>query len=113
MRKASLVPSSPNDDQTIYLVLDDFGPLGRAYRETDEAEADLDTVIENMLNGQYDKPVRVVCFNTAEGFSQDMSEDIALAVIEKAAQETTTLTDGVVAFVEKQTGREVEHALCA
>jgi hypothetical protein len=48
---------------TVYLVLDDFGRLGRSYRETDEAKADVETVISNMLAGDYSKPVRVVEFN--------------------------------------------------
>ena len=34
--KARLSPA-PDEDGTVYLVLDDFGALGRAYRETDAA----------------------------------------------------------------------------
>lgn len=52
---------------TVHVVLDDFGSLGRSYRETDEAEADLDSIIDDLFTGQYSKPVRVVAFNTAEG----------------------------------------------
>jgi len=32
-------------DQDIYLVLDDFGALGRSWREIDEAETNRETVI--------------------------------------------------------------------
>ena len=53
----SLVPSF---DTTVYLVLDDFGKLGRSYLETDEVKSDLETTINNMLVGEYRKPVRVV-----------------------------------------------------
>ena len=37
----STPPLAPKltDDLTVYLVLNDFGPLGRAYVETDEANA--------------------------------------------------------------------------
>ena len=50
----SLVPRQPRHDATAYIVLDDFGPkLGRAYRETNEAQADEKTVVENMISGQY------------------------------------------------------------
>jgi hypothetical protein len=38
---------------------------------------DLETVIQRLLEGQYNNPVRVVSFNTAEKWSQDISEDIA------------------------------------
>jgi hypothetical protein len=33
----SLVPSRDDDDQNVYLVVDDFGRNGRAYREADAA----------------------------------------------------------------------------
>jgi hypothetical protein len=68
----------PNDrDMTVFIVEDDFGMAGRAYRETDAENADLETTIEDLISGQYNDPIRVVSFNTAEGWSQDVSEDIA------------------------------------
>jgi hypothetical protein len=39
--------------------------------------ADLETVILDLLDGQYKDPVRIVAFNTFEGWSQDVSTDIA------------------------------------
>jgi hypothetical protein len=77
----SLVPSF---DVTVYLVLDDFGKLGRAYREADEDRSDLETVVENLLAGEYRNPVRVVAFNTAEGWARDVSEDVAWEVLRRA-----------------------------
>jgi hypothetical protein len=73
-RTPSIVPKS--HDQKVYIVLDDFGRLGRSYRETDE-RADLEAVIMDMLERQYANPVRIVGFNTAEKWSQDVSADIA------------------------------------
>jgi hypothetical protein len=58
-------------------VLNDFGKRSRSYLETDEETADLETVITGMLSGEYSSPARVVAFNTAEGWSHDVSEDIA------------------------------------
>ena len=79
MRKSnwtpSIVPSS--DDEDVCLVVDDFGRRGRAYCETDVETTDLETVIHDLLDGQYSNPVRVVSFNTAEGRSRDISADIA------------------------------------
>ena len=57
----SIVPNA--DDQNVYIVVDDFGRNGRAYRETDVERADLEAVIMDMLEGQYQNPVRVVGFN--------------------------------------------------
>ena len=62
----SIVPSS--DDRDVCLVVDDFGPCGRAYCETDVEATDLETVIQDLLDGQYSNPVRVVSFNTGEGW---------------------------------------------
>ena len=53
--KIPLAPREP--DVTVYIVLNDFGPLGSAYVETDEAEADEATIIENILSGQYSHPM--------------------------------------------------------
>ena len=75
-RAPSLVPD--NTQRDIYLVLDDFGPrLGRAWRETDEERANRSTMVRNLLEGQYENPARVVAFNTAEGWSRDVTIEIA------------------------------------
>jgi len=59
--------------QDTYLVLDDFGGrLGRAWRETDEVGADRETLIRDLMEEQYSLPVRIVAFNTAEGWSRDV-----------------------------------------
>ena len=71
----SIAPNGGEKD--IYLVLDDFGRLGRAWRETDEAETNRATLVRNLLEGQYENPVRIVAFNTAEGWSRDVTIDIA------------------------------------
>jgi hypothetical protein len=55
-----------NGDATVYIVLSDFGSLGRTYVETDEAAANERDVVSNITSGQYPNPIRVVAFNTAE-----------------------------------------------
>ena len=61
-----------------YLVLEDFGArLGRAWRETDADATDRETLIRNLMDGQYGIPLRIVAFNTAEGWSRDVTKDIA------------------------------------
>ena len=61
-----------------YLVLDDFGGrLGRAWRETDEDATSRDVLISDLMDGQYGNPARIVAFNTAEGWSRDVTKDIA------------------------------------
>jgi hypothetical protein len=45
----SIVPS--DEDHTAYIVVDDFGPIGRSYRETDAERADLEAVIIGCWRG--------------------------------------------------------------
>lgn len=58
----------PSDDQDTYLVLDDFGGSGLAWRETDVNRATLEAVIADLMDDQYSNPVRVISFNIAEGW---------------------------------------------
>jgi hypothetical protein len=62
-RSPSLVPEGSDS----YLVPDDFGALGKAWRETEEAGTSRATLIRNLIYDQYENPVRIVAFNTAEG----------------------------------------------
>jgi hypothetical protein len=73
----------PHFDVTVHIVLDDFGKAGRAYRETAEEDASLGSVVDDILSGQFNNPVRVVAFNSAEGWSRDVSEDIAREVVRR------------------------------
>jgi hypothetical protein len=71
----SIVPSG--DDQNVYLVVDDLGRLGQVWCEAEVEHTDLETVILDLLEGQYKSPVGVVAFNPAEKWSQDVSADVA------------------------------------
>ena len=95
----SLAPDEQPHDVTVYLVLNDFGELGRAYVETDEAKADEETVISNISSGEYSNPVRVVAFNTVEEWSRDVTEDIARALFERVLR--YDLSESAKKFVER------------
>jgi hypothetical protein len=95
-----LAPDQQPHDVTVYIVLNDFGQLGRAYVETDEATADEHTVVSNIRDGQYSNPARVVAFNTAEGWSRDVTEDIARALLDREASEAD-LSQSAKRFVER------------
>jgi len=49
--QADAKPSIPQGFD-VDVVLDDFGKVGRAYREVDEKTADRATIIRNVTNGQ-------------------------------------------------------------
>jgi hypothetical protein len=62
----SIVPK--DDDQNVYLVVNDFGQPGTAWCET-EVEG-TENVVTDLLDGQYRNPVRVVGFNVVEGWAR-------------------------------------------
>ena len=95
----SIVPRG--DDENVYLVADDFGELGRIWRETDVEATDLETIITDMLDGQYNSPVRVVGFNTAEGWSRDVSEDIAHEIRRRCDLQMTDPSPSLESFLEQ------------
>src|ERR1700733_3574236 len=72
----------PNNDADFYLVIEGFGARGPSFLETDLAQADRDTIVRNFISGQYEDALRVVSFNVAEGWSRDVSEDIAGGIID-------------------------------
>ena len=92
----NLVPSSP--DTTTYLVLDDFGRLGRTCCETDEKIPGIENVIADFMSGQFVKPIRVVAFNTAKGWSCDVSENVAWEVLKRSVAEGSKLFSGTRTF---------------
>ena len=96
-RSPSIVPDDPNRD--VYLVLDDFGSLGRAWRETDEAGANRATLVRNLLDGQYEDPVRIIAFNTAQGWSRDVTVDIA-DELRRRYVEYDEVSESVLKFLE-------------
>ena len=108
MANASLVSSL---DADIHLVLCWFGRVGLAYFETDPAEADATTVVQNLLHGRYGWPLRVIALNVDEGWSRDVSEAMARKVHEIAEREDYELTEGTLAFMEAHSPRVVQPTL--
>jgi hypothetical protein len=107
--KPSMVPR--DDDQTVYLVMDDLGQHGRVWREANET-TDLETIITDLLDGQYSNPIRVIAFNTAEGWSRDVSEDIAHELRRRGDLQLTDLPECLVEFVvrhERESHDRAQH----
>ena len=98
----SIVPSG--DDQTVYLVINNFGNLGTAFPETDVDKADLETLIGDLMSGQHSDPVRVVAFNTAEHWAEDASEDVAREILRRLDLAGDELPASIAAFVDSHLG---------
>lgn len=95
----------PHIDATVHIVLDDFGNSGRAYRETAEGFADFNTVVDDVMTGQFNNPVRVIAFNISEGSSRDVSDQVAREVLKRLAKEDEPLGHSARRFVELHLGK--------
>jgi hypothetical protein len=96
----------PDFDIAVHVVLDDFGAAGRVYRETDEARASRGDVIDDLLTDQFNNPLRVIAFNTAEGWARDVSEDIAWELTRRVTGDQKPLAAPTRAFVEFHIGED-------
>jgi hypothetical protein len=107
MRGSNWTPSIvPNEtDQTVYLVADDFGKTGRAWREADIETTDLETVVTDLLSGQYINPICVVAFNTAERWSEDVSADVAQEIRRRCDLQMRDVPFFLQDFTDRYEGR--------
>lgn len=70
------------------MVLDNFGQrLGHAWRETNEERTDRRTIIADLIDGQYSDPARIIAFNAAEGWSRDVSAELADEIVQRSGMD--------------------------
>jgi hypothetical protein len=105
----SIVPSS--SEETVYLVLDNIGAIGGVWREADVDQTDLESVISDLLSGQYNDPLRVVAFNAEDGTALDVSAAIAHELQRRADSAYEDLSHTIEDFVARHTGRECQLRL--
>jgi hypothetical protein len=103
MRKSNWTPSivPRGDDHDVYLVVDDLGRLGRVWREADYAATDFETIVTDMLDGQYKNAVGIFAFNTAEGWARDVSADIAAELRRRCDLQLRDVPSDLQDFVDR------------
>jgi hypothetical protein len=113
MSKAGWTPSIvPNEyDQTVYFVVDDLGRGGRVWREAAVEDTDVEAVILELLEGQYKNPIRVVAFNTAEKWSEDVSGDVAQELRRRCDHQLRDIPFFLQDFVDRHEGRFRDYQL--
>jgi len=104
----SIVPE--DTDREIYIVLDDFGLSAQVWRETNDAQAGRETLIHDLLEGQYEDPIRIVAFNTAQGWSRDVTKDIANELQEICA-ERGEVPGSIADFIREHASRRIGRQL--
>jgi hypothetical protein len=98
----SMVPYGA--DQAVYLIVDRLDEIGSACRETETERSDLETVIADLMSGQFNDPVRVVAFNTLEHWLQNISEEIAREIQTRCDIEGEDIPEPIQDFVGRHTG---------
>jgi len=102
MRQSRWTPSIvAGGEPTVYLVADDFGRAGSAWREADLETADLETVIQDLIRGEYRRPIKVVAFNTEERWSEDVSEDVAREIQHRCNLQLSDVPSHLQEFVDR------------
>ena len=87
-------------------MVDDLDRYGLVWREADFETTDLETVIQDLMTGQYNSPIRVVSFNTAEGWSSDVSADVAQEVRRRCDLQLREVPAGIQEFVLRHEGSD-------
>lgn len=98
-------------DQTVYLVIDRFAGLGGVSREIEVERADLETIITDLMAGQFNDPVRVVAFNTLQHWSEDVSEYVAFEIQARCDIESEDVPESIRDFVGSYVGSDSQLAL--
>jgi len=99
---ASLVPLYESND--VYLVLDELVTFGRVWRELSEEAANEQTVLELIANGEFHRPMRVIMFNTAEGWSRDETVAMGFKLLQMS-HDGRVLGEAARELVERTTGQ--------
>jgi hypothetical protein len=112
MRASPSIVPADRLDRDIYLVLEDFDArAGCAWRETDETDTDLETILQNLRSGQYAYPVRIVSFNPVEGRSRDATSEVADALAQRAADTHTEVSSALQDFIAANATRRFDMQL--
>jgi hypothetical protein len=71
----------------------------------------LETVISDLMSGQYPAPVLVAAFNAAKGWARDVSKDIATEIMRRLGVAGDELPSSLEAFVDRYLGSDRQLTL--
>ena len=99
----SIVPLGEEFD--VYVVEHYRGNSGRVWAAVDSAASGFETVVLDLLTGQYAKPVRVVVFNVAGGWCRDASAEVAHELRRRCDLQLRDIPFFLQDFVDRYEGR--------
>jgi len=106
MPRTDLMPNgvSSRADKVVYLVVDRVGSPRDARRKTKVEQTDIETIISNLIAGQFNDPLRVVAFNTLGHWSKDVSKEVAKEIQARCDIEAMAVPEHIRDFVLSYTG---------
>ena len=90
---------SSGADKVVYLVVDRVGSLRDKRCKTKVERTDIETVVSNLIAGQFNDPLRVVAFNTLGHWSSDVSADVANEIQARCDVEAMPVPEHIRDFV--------------
>src|SRR3974390_2393778 len=106
-------PSIPPDfNFDTYLGVDEFETCS-VYREADEVEANRADVIRQIIEGEFNRAVRVLAFNISEGWARAATEDIATSIMHQARRKAGRVSPPAQEFVERVLKQDVPDCISA
>jgi hypothetical protein len=88
-------------DQTSYLVVDRLHAGGAVEPEAELERTDLATIIDELMSGQFNDPVRVIAFNTLEHWASDVSAEVAAEIQTRCDIDGEPVPEHVGDFVKR------------
>ena len=100
--QTSIVPAS---EHTTYLLLDEMiNQHASIWPEISADEASEATIVQRIIEGQFSRPIKVVAFNTEQGWSRDVTQEIATKLLD-LNRNGVALSAAAREFVERVMGQ--------
>ena len=96
---------APDDSATTYLLLDEMtNQRVNIWPEIAADEANEATIVQWIIEGLFSRPIKIVAFNTDDGWSRDVTHEIATKLLD-LNQNGVALGAVAREFVERVTGQ--------
>jgi len=95
---------SSRTDKAVYLVVDRVGSPRDLRYQTKVQWTDIETIISDLIEGQFNDPLRVVTFNTLGRWLKDISRDLAEEIQIRCDVEAMPVPEHIRDFVASYMG---------
>jgi hypothetical protein len=105
----SIVPYGAHE--TVYIVVDGLGQRGTFRQQREVERTELETVVAELMSGQFNDPICVAAFNTLEHWSKDISVDVAREIQCRCDIDGSDIPQYLAGFIELHIGPTAQLTL--